>query len=169
MSGPEGVPSPFDEIEHPKKRAYLAALVQTGGNVTRACEVAEISRGTPYSEPWTGDEAFQKALVLARAMAADHLEAEAIRRAYEGVEEPVGFHKGRPGAYVRKYSDTLMIFLLNGAKPDRYVRRVEHSGRIESGVLAVPVVTDDWDRIAKRMQGAAPNGDGPTPNGNGAG
>ena len=48
------------------------------------------------------------------------LEREARRRAVEGVEEPVGFYKGEPSAYVRKYSDTLLIFLMKGARPDKY-------------------------------------------------
>lgn len=33
--------------------------------------------------------------------------------------------------------------------------RVEHSGQIGTGVLAVPASDDDWDALAKRMQTAA--------------
>lgn len=120
--------SAFPEIHHPKKRAFLTALVETGGNITRATELAEIDRSTPYSQPWLEDEEFQEALSRAKLMAADHLEAEAVRRAYEGVKEPVGFYQGAPSAYVQKYSDTLLIFLLKGLKPEKYVDRIEHSG-----------------------------------------
>ena len=50
------------------------------------------------------------------------------RRAVEGVEEPVGWYKGEAGGVVRKYSDTLLIFLLKGRKPEMYRERYEHSG-----------------------------------------
>ena len=52
-------------------------------------------------------------------MAADILEDEVDRRAVEGVEKPVGWHKGKPGGYVREYSDTLLIFLLKGDRPEK--------------------------------------------------
>jgi hypothetical protein len=63
-------------------------------------------------------------------MAADALEAEAIRRAFEGQEEPTGWYKGQPGGYVRRYSDTLLIFLLKGAKPEKYADRMELRGSL---------------------------------------
>ena len=54
--------------------------------------------------------------------AADLLEEEARRRAHDGVDEPVWFQGVQCGT-VRKYSDTLLIFLLKGAKPDKYRER----------------------------------------------
>ena len=53
----------------------------------------------------------------APVMAADILEAEAYRRALEGREKPVGWYKGKPGGYVREYSDVLLMSLLKGASP----------------------------------------------------
>lgn len=49
--------------------------------------------------------------------------------------------------------------------------KVEHSGQIGTGVLAVPASHDDWDVIARRMQATpAPNGEHGGPgNGNGRG
>lgn len=131
--------TPFVHIQHPKKRAFLRALVEVGGNVSRACEVAEIDRSTPYTDQWKDDEDFQAARKMAEAMAGDHLEAEAIRRAYDGVTEPVGFYQGEPSAFVQKYSDTLMIFLLKGSKPEKYATRqeVKHSGEIPAIVVTV--------------------------------
>jgi hypothetical protein len=61
-------------------------------------------------------------------MACDILEAEAHRRAVEGVEKPVGWYKGRPGGYVREYSDVLLIFLLKGLRPEKYKDRLEKRG-----------------------------------------
>jgi len=150
--------SPFKTIRHQKKRAYLRALVETGGNMSRACELAEIDRSTPYTAQWKQDEEFQALLCLAQDMGADHLEAEMIRRAYDGVEEPVGFYKGEPSAYVRRYSDTLMIFALKAARPEKYAerQRIEHSGRdggpIETRLVRVPVVEEDVDTWTTRFR-----------------
>ena len=58
-------------------------------------------------------------------MAGDILEAEAHRRAVEGVEEPVGWYKGQAGGTVRRYSDVLLMFLLKGVLPERYKDRIE--------------------------------------------
>lgn len=64
----------------------------------------------------------------AEEAAIQELEREARRRAIEGVEEPAGWYKGRPGGYVRRYSDTLLIVLLKAARPAKYRERFEHSG-----------------------------------------
>ena len=46
----------------------------------------------------------------------------------EGVEEPTGWYKGEPGGFIRRYSDTLLIFLLKGLKPEVYRERVHVRG-----------------------------------------
>ena len=79
--------------------------------------------------------------------AADSLEAEARRRAVEGVEEPVGWYKGQAGGVVRKYSDTLLIFLLKGRRPELYRERFEHSGPSDE-----PTITE-IRRIVVRPEG----------------
>jgi hypothetical protein len=114
-------------IRTPEKEiAFLAALSATA-NVLRACEAAGIGRTTVYE--WrNADEDFRKRWDRAAEIGADALEDEAVRRAHEGWEEPV-FYQGAQCATVRKYSDTLLIFLLKGRKPERYRERVEHSGR----------------------------------------
>jgi hypothetical protein len=92
--------------------------------------VAEIGASAPYSPQWKDDLTLQAALKEAEDAAADKIEAEAFRRAVEGVEKPVGWHKGKPGGYVREYSDTLLIFLLKGLRPERYKERVEMRGAL---------------------------------------
>ena len=118
----------FPEISNPKKRAYLSALVAAGGNKTTACKAAGISRRTPTSKPWNDDEEYQLAFADAEIMAADKLEEEAIRRAVDGVEEPVGWYKGVAGGTVTRYSDTLLIFLMKGNNPQKYAEFHKHSG-----------------------------------------
>ena len=54
--------------------------------------------------------------------AAQRLEAEAKRRAVEGVEEPV-FYQGKQCGVIKRYSDALLMFLLKGAMPDKYKER----------------------------------------------
>jgi hypothetical protein len=76
---------------------------------------------------------------MAKEMAADRLEEEAWRRAVDGVDEPVGFYRGKPSAWVKRYSDTLLIFLLKALRPEKYRERYEHSGP-EGGAIPVMVV-----------------------------
>ncbi len=106
-------------IRTPKKqRKFLETLCETA-NVRLACQSASLSRSAVYH--WRkSDSLFAEAWAEAMEIAADVLEAEARRRAYEGVEEPVGFYKGEPSATVRRYSDTLLIFLLKAARPEKY-------------------------------------------------
>jgi hypothetical protein len=116
--------SDADKIRTPEKRAkFLAALADTC-NVRRACELSDLPRSTAYD--WREeDDVFRAQWEKALKIGADALEEEAIRRAREGWDEPV-FYKGDEVAIVRKYSDTLLIFLLKGAKPEKYSERVKN-------------------------------------------
>jgi hypothetical protein len=81
------------------KKAAIAAFVKYG-TVTAACQAARIHR-----RPWylwrKSDPEFDKMVESAREVVADYLEAEAIRRAYEG-------------------SNTLAALLLRGLMPEKY-------------------------------------------------
>jgi hypothetical protein len=68
------------------------------------------------------DPAYAEAFEASRDEAAQVLEDEAVRRAQQGVEEPV-YQGGKLVGTVQRYSDTLLIFLLNGARPDKYKQR----------------------------------------------
>ena len=70
-------------------------------NVTRACEIADIARATFY-EWLKEDPEFKAAYEATREEAIQVLEDEAIKRATIGG------------------SDTLLIFLLKAAKPQKY-------------------------------------------------
>ena len=101
------------------QRAFLAAYAKCG-NITTAAEIAKVDRSRHYR--WRENPEYAEAFGLATEEAAQRLEAEARRRAEEGVEEPV-FYKGKKCGVIRKYSDTLLIFLLKGAMPDKYKER----------------------------------------------
>jgi hypothetical protein len=122
-------PAVLPTVRHPKKRLFALALAECG-NRRQAAAVAGVDRTTPYSPPWREDRVLQVALEQALEMAADRLEAEAFRRAVEGVERRVGWYRGKAGGVTREYSDVLAIFLLKGLRPHRYKDRVEMRGAL---------------------------------------
>ncbi len=127
--------SRFPEITHPKKRAFLGAFCATG-NVSRAAELAGITRRTHRN--WLeADKVYQAAFADATEEAADRLELEATRRAHDGLIR-YKFHS-KSGRVLRhpvtkkpyfehEYSDTLLIFLLKGLRPEKFREKFEHTG-----------------------------------------
>jgi hypothetical protein len=106
------------------EKAFISALADTG-IVSHACTAAKIERSTAYRHR-EQSKPFAVAWDEAVEIAADTLEMEALRRAHDGVEEPV-YYKGVLVDTVRKYSDTLMIFLLKAAKPEKFRDRADLS------------------------------------------
>lgn len=100
-----------------RRAAFLDALSATG-NVSAAARAAGASRSRAYALK-AADPAFAVEWNDALETAIDALDAEARRRALEGVEVP-HFHQGRVAGTVRKYSDSLLMFLLRAHRPDRY-------------------------------------------------
>jgi hypothetical protein len=139
-------------------KGFLAALRESG-NVRLSCEAAKIERMTAYRLR-DEDAGFAQAWQDALEESADLLEQEARRRAYEGVQRlkfdrgklitiPVLDTEGKPvldgeglpltQPYVEhEYSDTLLIFLLKGIRPEKYRERtdVRHSGKIDVSKLS---------------------------------
>jgi hypothetical protein len=145
--------SPFSHFKNPRQRAFLAALIRVGGNVREACKAAKIDDGTPYGPLWRKDPVFQAAVAEAKMMGAELLESEAIRRAYEGVEEPTGWYRGEAGGVIRKYSDVLLIFLLKAAMPNKYADRIDPRPATEAARQIVEAIreirrTDGIDNAA---------------------
>lgn len=114
------------------------------GNVLRSAAAAGIDRRTVYG--WLGDDAKFKALHdEALQDALDRLEEEARRRAIDGWMEPV-VSGGTLVTHVRKYSDTLLIVLLKGKRPDTFRERHEITGKNGAALLtpeAAAKLTDD--------------------------
>jgi hypothetical protein len=100
---------------HSRQRRFLVALLGTGGNVSRAAVAAHLSRRIHYR--WLeNDPAFQVACARTEREAAQVLEDEARRRAFEGVLKAV-YYKGKVVGYELQYSDRLMIQLLKANHP----------------------------------------------------
>lgn len=111
-----------------QRRARFLERLAATANVTESCEAADIPRSTAYL--WRKQDAtFAKAWEEANDLGSDALEDEAVRRGRVGVLDPV-FYQGIECGSVRRYSDTLLIFMLKGRRPDRFKDRVsaEHSG-----------------------------------------
>ena len=126
-----------------KERAFLYALAETC-SVSRACESAGFGRATAYA--WRADDPdFAVRWDEAKHIGAEALEDECVRRAREGVDEPV-FYQGDKCGSVRKYSDTLAIFLLKGAMPDKYR---EKTAMELTGANGGPVQITDTERAAR--------------------
>ena len=121
-----------------RARATFLQTLQATGNVTTAAMAAGVSRRTPY-EHREKDEAFAAAWKEAEEIATDALEAEARRRAVEGVDEPV-FHKGVVVGQIRRYSDRMLEILLKGHRPGKFRENVsmEHSNP-DGSALALTV------------------------------
>lgn len=111
-----------DGLPSLKQAQFLAAYAECG-NVTHAAKVAGVHRDMHYT--WSKNEEYKAKFKDAHEQACDTLEKEARRRAVDGYVEPV-YGSGGQGVgtvqvgSIRKYSDLLLIFLLKGARPDKY-------------------------------------------------
>ena len=133
--------SPFAEMNlTPTQRKFLGVF-SVVGRIDRATEIAEVGKWSHAG--WMKQRRYKEAYQLARRMAADTIESEAIRRAVDGVKR-MRFYQGRPimvplldddgrpvrddetGAIVMEpyieyeYSDALLIILLKALLPKRY-------------------------------------------------
>ena len=139
--------APGIQIRTPKKRAFLAAYAATC-SITKAAEVAKVGRQCHYD--WlASDQQYRAAFEQAKEQAAQTLEDEAIRRAYEGVERPVTIAGERE--LVREYSDTLLIFLLKGVRPEKYRERFDVKGELSIAPLT-KALADGRERVARLEQ-----------------
>ena len=110
------------KLTEKNKATFLIALTESA-NVSSASKLINVSREYMYrvrkleknlefAEAW--DDALQ--------VGVDTLEEEARRRAYLGVDEPV-YYQGKQCGSIKRYSDTLLIFLLKAHRPDKYKDR----------------------------------------------
>ena len=100
-----------------RRELFLETLRATG-NVSESALVAGISRSRVY-QVRAQSQPFADAWDDAVSAVEDRIEAEAIRRAVDGVEEPY-YYQGKECGTVRKYSDPLLMFLLKTRCPERY-------------------------------------------------
>jgi hypothetical protein len=135
-------------ISQQKKELFLTAFAETC-TVTHAADAAGIDRRTHYD--WLkADQEYAEQFRAAEQSVADSLEAEAIRRARDGVERDV-YYKGEVVGTERQLSDTLLIFLLKGHKPDKFKDRHQVTAEVTHHDVsdfdrAVSELLDEFDR-----------------------
>lgn len=111
---------------------FLKSLM-AGSSVSAACVAAGFGKMWCYAHR-KKDAAFAAAWDEAVEIGVEALEDEATRRGVHGVDEPV-FHAGKVVGHVRKYSDTLLIFLLKGKRPEKYRDNVNVTGAVVVGTV----------------------------------
>ncbi len=144
------------QTDTPEKRkplrwegAFLAALA-INGNVSKACEAAGVkSRMTAYRARLNHPD-FASLWDAAYEQAMDILEEEARRRAHDGLVR-YKFDKGKPilhpvtqePYYELEYSDTLLIFLLKGGRPEKYRERHDVTAGVDVRQRVIEEVVED--------------------------
>lgn len=137
-----------------KRKVFINILSQTG-------QVAVASRAAGYQTTSfltrlrRDDEDFAEEWDIALESAKHELEEEAIRRAREGVMEPV-FYKGEIVGHKVNYSDTLMMFILRKLDPAYRDTGRNHEMNINFGIAVLPMTaTSDeaWEQRALEMHG----------------
>lgn len=141
----------FAKIQHPKKRAFLAAYARTG-NITQSAAICKIDRSN-HTLWMRKDLVYVEAFQQAGLAAADYLEAEARRRAVTGTLKPV-FYQGMECGTIREYSDTLLIFLLKGALPEKYSERFQGNINIEANINVNLSEQERHQRLSALLQDA---------------
>ncbi len=149
-------------LSRARREVFLCILAETG-NVTAAARGAGMTRQQFYKIRRL-DPSFAALWRDAEEAAADHLEAEARRRAVDGVEEPLmGGGKlirddDGKAVLVRRYNDRLLEFLLKACRPDKFKDKTEGSAAAHAAHAAVPsvriVIGTDPDAASEAGDGA---------------
>jgi hypothetical protein len=105
----------FKQVINPKKRAFLEHFARSG-RVMQSCEAAGIHFTTHYH--WKKhDKKYLAAVEQAEQIAADFMEDEIHRRAFDGFDHPVTY-EGRITDTYKEYSDNLAMFRLKKLRPE---------------------------------------------------
>lgn len=170
-----------DGIRHPTKRAFLEAFARSGvvGVAAKAVDMHRSTHGKWMHEEGPEADAYREAFDQAKDAAADLLEATAINRAVRGTRRLV-LHEGKPvlienldtGEMERlwevKYSDTMLIFMLKAARPEKFRERYEFSGpgggplqlqvlrQDVRAIMADPETAEACEAMAEKLLPAAP-------------
>jgi hypothetical protein len=94
------------------------------------------------------DPEFARDITLAQEDIIDDLEAEAKRRAYDGVSRDIYF-QDRVIGQRSEYSNVLLMFLLKGLRPEKYRERQDINQQINGEIILnfVPAYENEGDKI----------------------
>lgn len=99
---------------------FINAIRETA-NITKACELAGITRDTFYKRK-RNDSEWRLVFEQAWKDGYEALEAMCAERAFNGYDRPV-YQNGEKVGIMRQYSDSLAAFLLKGNRPDKFIDR----------------------------------------------
>lgn len=130
-------------ISNRKKEVFLEVLKCTG-NVSGAALAAGYASSSFLVRVRKTDAEFAEKWDDALEASYDLLEAEALRRAVDGVMEPE-YYQGTIVGYKVKYSDGLLTTLLKANRPDKFRDNMKISGEMTAkfGIAIMPAVTTD--------------------------
>lgn len=97
---------------------FLSVLGQ-GWTATRAAKEAGAPRET-FNTLYDKDERFAAAWRAAESSGTDIMEDEARRRGVEGYTKPLVYQGKKTGHTVHEHSDVLLMFMLNGRRPEKF-------------------------------------------------
>lgn len=124
-------PAQNGALKKERQKLFLKEFAKCGV-IFRAAEKASLNRSTHYE--WLKlDVEYSRAFSDVKEEYIEKLEAEADRRAVEGVDRPV-FYDGNVVGHIREYSDTLLIFRLKALKPEKYRESYHITGKVEHGL-----------------------------------
>lgn len=104
------------------------ALERNAGDIANACSL--IGASTGWLKKWMRDDAKVEAAINdAKDTGTTVIESAAIKRAVNGVEEPI-YYKDELVGYRRRYSDALTIKLLEARRPEVYGKKLEMTQNI---------------------------------------
>lgn len=136
------------EVIASNQEEFLKTLRETG-NASRACRNSGFTR-SQINKMRKENEDFAASYADAIDEAADLLEAEAWRRAIDGVSQPLlksgqvvlDPATGKPMT-VQRYSDPLLVMLLRGNKPGKFLQRVTTPLSIDAGAVLQEIAADN--------------------------
>jgi len=141
-------------------RKRFLAVLRERGIVRAACEQAGVNRAAAYRARQE-DAAFAEQWDLAIEDAVDLLEAEAWRRAFDGVTRRV-YWKGECIDVIQEYSDRLMMLLLKGRRPSIFRDNVSVTGP-DGGPIETRDVTGISDAELEHIAAGRRKGTAATP------
>lgn len=146
-----------DSARDDEAERFLKALALSG-NITRAAREAGVKRRAMLALQ-TADPEFAMRMREACDEAIDLLEAEARRRALDGVEEPIirggEFLRQDDGsiAVIRRYSDRLLELLLKAHRPEIFAAR-GHGPKTATDPAESLAPEERADRVARLLDAA---------------
>lgn len=146
-----------------RKKLFLDEFCKNG-NISLTCKTIKVVARSDVFNWRRDDPEFLAAFKEAEEESIEHLEAEAFRRAKEGVREGI-YHRGKRVGYVLRYSDKLLLAMLRARNPGKWGYQVNVKGEMNHGhqghVTLGISMQDVLNELDKRQGNVGPGGGDP--------